>query len=141
MKWMLAVGLVTLLSSCPQNLQMGGGQARVLSNVSQPNLSTCTLIRSYYIAIKGENFGVAADWESGANKVIFFDKVVVPVSEATLTQGSNPATLIVKVPTAAQSGPLVLEVAGVKSAPVEVTVADIGASNAVGTCEFPAPPR
>ena len=145
MKWIYALGLAALLSGCPQsNSPQGnspaGGQARVLSSVSEPNLSTCPVIRSDYIIIKGENFGVAADWISGTNKVIFFDNVTVPAADAELTQADNPATLLVKVPMSAQSGALVVEVGGVKSEPINVTIADVRSAQAIGECVYPKPP-
>lgn len=140
MKWMYAIGLAVLLSGCPQGNSPAGGQARVLSSVSEPNLSTCPVIRSDYIIIKGENFGVGADWVSGANKVIFFNNVTVPAADAELTKANNPATLLVKVPKSAQSGPLVLEVGGVRSAPIEVTVADVRTAQVIGDCVYPTAP-
>jgi hypothetical protein len=141
MKWMSVVALAALLSACPQTDPIAGGKAKVLSSVSEPNLATCPVIRGEFIAIKGENFGVAADWQTGVNKVIFFDNVTVPTKDAELTQTGNPATLLVKVPTAAQSGPLVLEVGGVRSEAVSVIVADVRTNQAVGDCVYPTAPN
>ena len=138
MKWIYALGLAAVLSGCPQSNPPAGGQARVLSSVSQPNLSTCPVIRGDYIIIKGENLGVAADWQSGANKVIFFDNVTA--SNVELTQAANPGTLVLKVPSAAQNGPLVVEVGGVRSAPIEVKVTDIRPTQAIGECVYPPAP-
>lgn len=138
MKWIYALGLAALLSGCPQSNPPAGGQARVLSSVSQPNLSTCPVIRGDYIIIKGENLGVAADWQSGANKVIFFNNVIA--SNVELTQATNPGTLVLKVPSAAQNGPLVVEVGGVRSAPIEVKVTDIRPTQAIGECVYPPAP-
>ena len=138
MKWIYALGLAALLSGCPQSNPPAGGQARVLSSVSQPNLSTCPVIRGDYIIIKGENLGVAADWQSGANKVIFFNNVIA--SNVELTQANNPGTLVLKVPSAAQNGPLVVEVGGVRSAPIEVKVTDIRPTQAIGECVYPPAP-
>ena len=140
MKWIYALGLAALLSGCPQGNSSAGGRARVLSSASEPNLTTCPVIRSDYIIIKGENFGVAADWISGTNKVIFFDNVTVPAADAELTQADNPATLLVKVPMSAQSGALVVEVGGVKSEPINVTIADVRSAQAIGECVYPKPP-
>jgi hypothetical protein len=143
MKWTFVVcglALTALLSSCPQNNQMAGGQARVLSSVSEPNLTTCPVISNDYILLKGENLGVAADWKSGANKVIFFDNVTVPASDVELTQEGNPGTLILKVPATAQTGPLVVEVGGIRSAPIEVKVTDVRTMQAVGECVYPPAP-
>ncbi len=136
-KVFVAIGLMLLFVACPQS-NVGISKARVLSSISNPNLETCPIIRTQYIAIKGENFGVAADWANGTNKVIFFDNVVVPSADVELTQAGNPATLFVKVPSAAQSGPLVVEVAGVTSAPINVIITDFVPSNAVGECIYPA---
>ena len=138
MKWIYALGLAAVLSGCPQSNPTAGGQARVLSSVSEPNLSTCPVIRGDYIIIKGENLGVAADWQSGANKVIFFDNVIA--SNVELTQAANPGTLVLKVPSAAQNGPLVVEVGGVRSAPIEVKVTDIRPTQAIGECVYPSAP-
>ena len=138
MKWIYALGLAALLSGCPQSNPTAGGQARVLSSVSQPNLSTCPVIRGDYIIIKGENLGVAADWQSGANKVIIFDNVIA--SNVELTQAANLGTLVLKVPSAAQNGPLVVEVGGVRSAPIEVKVTDIRPTQAIGECVYPPAP-
>lgn len=138
MNWMYAVGLAALLSGCPQSNIPAGGQARVLSSVSEPNLSTCPVIRGDYIIIKGENLGIAADWKSGANKVIFFDNVAA--SDVELTQAVNPGTLVLKVPSAAQNGPLAVEVGGVRSSPIEVKVTDIRPTQAIGECVYPAAP-
>lgn len=140
MKWIYALGLAALLGACSQGNSPAGGQARVLSSVSEPNLSTCPVIRRDYIIIKGENFGVSADWVSGANKVIFFDNVTVPAADAELTQANNPATLLVKVPQLAQSGALVVEVGGVRSAPIDVSVADVRSAQAIGECVYPKAP-
>lgn len=138
MKWMYALGLAALLSGCPQSNPAAGGQARVLSTVSEPNLSICPVIRGDYIILKGENLGVAADWQSGANKVIFFDNVVA--TNVELTQAVNPGTLVLKVPIAAKDGPLVVEVGGVKSAPIDVKVTDIRPTQAIGECVYPPAP-
>ena len=138
MKWIYALGLAAVLSGCPQSNPTAGGQARVLSSASEPNLSTCPVIRDDYIIIKGENLGVAADWQSGANKVIFFDNVIA--SNVELTQAANPGTLVLKVPSAAQNGPLVVEVGGVRSAPIEVKVTDIRPTQAIGECVYPPAP-
>ena len=138
MKLIYALGLATVLSGCPQSNPPAGGQARVLSSVSQPNLSTCPVIRGDYIIIKGENLGVAVDWQSGANKVIFFDNVIA--SDVELTQPANKGTLVLKVPSAAQNGPLVVEVGGVRSAPIEVKVTDIRPTQAISKCVYPSAP-
>ena len=139
MKWIYALGLAAVLSGCPQSNPTAGGQTRVLSSVSQPNLSTCPVIRDDYIIIKGENLGVAADWQSGANKVIFFDNVIA--SNVELTQMADPGTLVLKVPSAAQNGPLVVEVGGVRSAPIEVKVTDIRPTQAIDElCVYPSAP-
>ena len=138
MKWIYALGLAAVLSGCPQSNPTAGGQARVLSSASEPNLSTCPVIRDDYIIIKGENLGVAADWQSGANKVIFFNNVIA--SNVELTQAANPGTLVLKVPSAAQNGPLVVEVGGVRSAPIEVKVTDIRPTQAISKCVYPSAP-
>jgi hypothetical protein len=135
----LVFGLAALLVACPQQASVGE-KALVLASVSQPDLSTCPVIRMQYIALKGSNFGIAADWVSGSNKVIFFDNVVVPSANVELTQAANPATLLVKVPSAAQSGALVVEVAGVKSDPINVIVTDLTLTNAIGVCTYPSIP-
>ncbi len=139
MKWMYALGLAAMLSGCPQSNPAAGGQARVLSNVSEPNLAAnCPVIRDNYIALKGENLGVAADWKSGANKVIFFDNVVA--TDVELTQAVNPGTLVLIVPIAAKDGPLVVEVGGVRSAAIEVKVTDVRPTQAIGECVYPPAP-
>lgn len=139
MKWIYALGLAAVLSGCPQSNSPAGGQARVLSSVSEPNLEAkCPVIRGDYIILKGENLGVAADWLSGANKVIFFDNVTA--SNVELTQVDNPGTLVLKVPSAAQTGPLVVEVGGVRSAPIDVIVAEVRPTQAVGECVYPKAP-
>ena len=138
MKWIYALGLAALLSGCPQSNPVAGGQARVLSTGSTPDLSTCPVIRDDYIIIKGENLGLAADWKSGANKVIFFDNAIA--SNVELTQADNPGTLVLKVPKAAKDGPLVVEVGGVRSAAIEVKVTDVRPTQAIGECVYPKAP-
>ncbi len=139
MKWMYALGLAAVLSGCPQSNPAAGAQARVLSSISQPNLAaSCPVIRGDYIVLKGENLGVAADWQNGANKVIFFDNVVADNVE--LTQAANPGTLVLKVPIAAKDGPLVVEVGGVRSAPIEIKVAEVRLTQVIGECVYPPAP-
>jgi hypothetical protein len=131
----IAVSTLSTLSACTNNSVTVGGKAKVLSSISQPNLETCPIFRGDYVAFKGNNFGVAADWVAGTNKVIFAENVIA--TDAELTQAGDPATLLVKVPNAAVSGPVVLEVGGVKSDPITVSIADMTAQSAVGECVYP----
>ena len=135
----LGLAMAALLVACPGQ-SVSGGRAKVLSSVSQPDLNTCPVIRGQYIAIKGENFGTAADWTSGQNKLIFNSEVSVSSPDVELTQAGSPATLLVKVPAAAVTGPLVVEVAGVRSDPINVTVNDFTPNSPVGECRYPASP-
>jgi hypothetical protein len=143
--WSLMALAAGLLVSCSGNAPVTGGvkKAKVLSSISQPNLQTCPLIIGDYVAFKGSDFGLATDWTSGANKVIFTTNV--PAVMVELTQASDPATLLVKVPAGAISGPVVLEVGGVKSDPVEVIINSFGATRAqpqtaVPDCVYPPKP-
>jgi hypothetical protein len=138
--WIIVAIAAGALSACTNTAVNVGGKAKVLSSISQPNLETCPIIRGDYVAFKGSNFGMAADWVAGNNKVIFSDNVLA--AETELTQAGDPATLLVKVPSAAISGPIVLEVGGVKSDPINVTIADVKtqrltAQSAVGECVYP----
>ncbi len=143
--WSLIVLAAGLFVSCSGNAPAidGAKKAKVLSSISQPNLETCPLIIGDYVAFKGSDFGVAADWASGANKVIFTANA--PALAVELTQAADPATLLVKVPAGASSGPVVLNVGGVKSDPVEVIVNRFGATKArpqtaVPDCVYPPKP-
>jgi hypothetical protein len=133
--WIVALVAVGALSACTNNSVTVGGKAKVLSSISQPNLETCPIFRSDYVAFKGNNFGVAADWVAGTNKVIFTENVIA--TDVELTQAGDPATLLVKVPNAAVSGPVVLEVGGIRSDPITVSIADMTAQSAVGECVYP----
>jgi hypothetical protein len=107
----------------------------------EPEQPDCPVSAGQWMAFRGRNFGRAEDWKDGTNQVIFFDQVIA--TQVELTREDNPATLFLRVPEGAQTGPVIVRVEGRESSAFQVTVVsrqDVHSQLAVPTCNEVTPP-
>lgn len=140
--WGITVAIGLFLSSCSPESSTGtlpDIQPRILQ--IEPEQPSCPVRVGQWMAFTGRNFGRTEDWENGTNQVIFFDQVIA--TQVELTSEDNPATLFLKVPEGAQTGPVIVRVEGRESSAFRVTVEalpEVDPQLAVPTCNQVTPP-